>query len=554
MFDRRMDWWKHAVVYQIYPRSFKDSHGDGNGDLRGIIEKLGYIESLGVDAVWLSPIYASPMIDNGYDVSDYYAINPMFGTSEDFDALVAGLHERGIRLLMDLVVNHTSDQHSWFIESRSSRENPKRDWYLWHPGRDGNEPNNWASHFGGSAWEKDAATGEYYLHLFAKQQPDLNWRNPEVQTAVFDMMRWWLDKGVDGFRIDMGNFFLKDPALPDARRDPWDTSPFVHPKELCANQPGMHEIYQAMHDEVLAPYDAVAFGEMYFLNPDTARQYVGWDRKEIQLLYQYPIMDARGNWQQVRREVQAWYDAFRGGATNTITFSNHDSGRSVSVFGDDTTYHDKSAQCIATYLLSAPGTAFFLQGEEIGMTNVLFPSIDDYTDIEMQGRYADLMSQGADPNVVLPELIRWSRDNARTPMQWANDVHAGFSTHTPWLAVNPRYTSINVDNQEQDKISILNYYRQLIALRNEVGPLKYGTYAPLVPMEWETFAIRRDFEGETIVCIYNFLSEEMYMHKPDVLVGRKLVMLLSNYEESGDDTDSTLRLRPWEARIMRIVT
>jgi oligo-1,6-glucosidase len=362
---RGKKWWKEAVCYQIYPRSFKDTNGDGNGDLMGIIEKLDYLHGLGIDAIWLSPIYASPMADNGYDISDYYAVNPMFGTMGDFEKLVKGLHLRGMKLMMDLVINHTSIQHPWFIESRTSVDNPKRDWYIWRGGQHGREPNNWACHFMTSAWEFDGRTGQYYLHMFSKEQADLNWQNEEVKNEIFRMIKFWLDKGVDAFRMDMANYLIKPEGFPDAPGKVGDQRVYVHGESLYANQPGMHELLSEMRTKVLDRYGAVLFGEMYFLTPQTALEYTAYEKSGLAMTYQYEIVGARGDWHEVKKSVRSWYNVFKGKASNSIAFSNHDSPRPVSIFGDDRNAPTESAKCLATFLLTAPGTPFFLQGEEL---------------------------------------------------------------------------------------------------------------------------------------------------------------------------------------------
>lgn len=496
-------WWKETVFYQIYPRSFQDSTGDGVGDLRGIISRLDHLAELGVDGVWLSPMYRSPMVDHGYDISDYEDIDPQFGSLADFDALLAGLHERGIKLLIDLVVNHTSDQHPWFIESRSSRDNPKRDWYIWRDPRDGREPNNWASHFGGSAWTFDDATGQYYLHLFSPGQPDLNWRNPEVKEAIFAMIRRWIERGIDGFRVDVGHLYLKEPTLPDIMHAACDGDAprYVPATAFSSHQPGLHELYQELRRDVLGP-DIVLFGEMYELDPESALAYTAYDRGEFDLVYQYPVVHARGDWTTVKRSVRTWYETFAGRAWNTITFSNHDSPRPVSIFGDDRHCRTQSAMCIATFLLSAPGTPFFLQGEEFGMSNVRFPRIEDYADAELIGFYRERVRDGGDPDDTLAQLAPWSRDNARTPMQWDPTHAAGFTSGTPWLPLHTNYPDINRARQVEDPHSVFRYYQRLIALRREHPTLVYGTYEPLVPDEHALYAyVRRDTERAILVVL-----------------------------------------------------
>lgn len=501
--DTTHAWWKEAVFYQIYPRSFQDSNGDGVGDLRGIIDRLDHLSELGVGGVWLSPMYRSPMVDHGYDISDYEDIDPQFGTLAEFDELLDSLHARDIKLLIDLVVNHTSDQHPWFQESRSSTDNQKRDWYIWRDPRDGAEPNNWASFFGGSAWTFDAATGQYYLHLFSPGQPDLNWRNPEVKEAVFAMIRRWIERGVDGFRVDVGHLYLKEPTLPDIMHATCegDAPRYVPATAFSSHQPGLHELYQELRRDVLGP-DIVLFGEMYELDPETALQYAASDRGEFNLVYQYPVVHARGDWTTVKASVRTWYETFAGRAWNTITFSNHDSPRSVSIFGDDRHCRTQSATCIATFLLTAPGTPFLLQGEELGMSNVTFPNITEYADAELIGFFNERVRAGADPDATLAQLAPWSRDNARTPMQWDTVHAAGFTSGTPWLPPNPNYPDVNRSRQVADPHSVFRYYQRLIALRREFPVLSYGSYEPLVPDEHALYAyVRRDTDHAILVVL-----------------------------------------------------
>ncbi len=543
-------WWKEAVFYQVYPRSFKDTNGDGNGDLRGIIEKLDYLHDLGVNAVWMSPIYASPMADNGYDISDYYAINPMFGTTADFEELLKGLHSRGMKLMMDLVVNHTSIKHSWFAESRSSLDNPKRDWYIWRYGRDGREPNNWANHFMTSAWELDQKTNQYYLHMFSKEQADLNWRNAEVKEEIFQMMRFWLSKGVDAFRMDMANYLMKAESLPDAPRSFGDTRPYIHGEGLYANQPGMHELITEMRSKVLDNYGAILFGEMYFLTPETALEYCDYDKHRLAMTYQYEIVGAKGNWEEAKKSIRIWYETFKGRAWNSITFSNHDSPRPVSIFGDDHIERAQSAKCLATFLMSAPGTPFLLQGEELGMTNIAYPKLDDYSDIEMKTKYAERVSRGEDPTGVFADLAHWSRDNARTPMQWNAEKEAGFTTGQPWLGVNPNFEEVNVHVEETNPDSVLNFYKKLIALRCKHKALIYGEYIPLTPDDFETYAYKRVLGKNIYIIILNTSPREWHMPRPTEIKNHPKLLLASYPQIS--DTEEELFLRPWETRIYKI--
>ena len=482
-------WWKESVVYQIYPRSFNDSNGDGIGDLRGIIEKLDYLKLLGVDVVWLSPVYKSPNDDNGYDISDYHDIMDEFGTLADWEELLAEMHRRDIKLIMDLVINHTSDEHPWFIESRTSKDNPYRDYYLWREGRADREPNNWASIFGGSAWEYDAATGEYYLHLFSKKQPDLNWENPTVRQELYDMMRWWLDKGIDGFRMDAINLISKTPGLPDASvtRD----ARYQFASEHVFNGPRLLEFLSEMKREVLSHYDVFTVGETSLVTTGHAIDLTHEETGGLNMLHQFEHTElnrdlssfsprwSRRPWDlpELKEVMTRWQKDLENKGWNTHFLGNHDLPRAVSNFGDDDQYWFESATQLATFLLTLQGTPYIYQGEEIGMTNVHFASIEDYRDIETLNMYREFVEdKGLDPEAVMTMIHAKSRDNARTPMQWDTGPHAGFTTGTPWMKVNPNYTKINVEHALADSASVFHYYRRLIQLRKANPVLVYGTY------------------------------------------------------------------------------
>jgi oligo-1,6-glucosidase len=548
----RPTWWKEAIVYQIYPRSFMDSNADGIGDIPGIITKLDYLRELGVDVVWLSPIYRSPNDDNGYDIADYRAIMDEFGTMADFDRLLAAVHARGMRLIMDLVVNHTSDEHPWFAESRSSKHNPKRDWYIWHPGKDGGPPNNWGSCFGGPAWERDERTGEYYLHLFSRKQPDLNWLNPAVRAAVFAMMRWWLDKGIDGWRMDVVNWMVKPDGLADAPvPDGHEHLPHVFDMEYLINNPGIHDVLHEMNREVLSRYDILTVGEAHCLTPRTGIDYIDEARRELQSVFQFDIMYTRNDLPLRKRRVREWYEAARGRAWNTITLSNHDTPRMVSHFGDDTRFRVASAKCLATFLMSVPGTPYLLQGEEIGMTNVAFASIADYNDLPMHNEYRARVEAGEDPEALLRELRPRSRDNARTPMQWDASPNAGFTRGKPWLAVNPAYTQINVERARRDPRSVYHYYRALIRFRKEHPALVYGDYRVFLEDDPAIHLFIRETRDEALLVVMNHCSEARVVELPGEPAARHWCACLGNYELDGDLDGRRLTLRPWEARIYR---
>lgn len=551
----RQAWWKEATVYQIYPRSFCDSNGDGIGDLAGIHRKLDYLQALGVDVLWLCPIYQSPNADNGYDVANYHAILPEFGTLGDFTALLAEVHRRGMRLIMDLVVNHTSDEHAWFTEARSSRSSGRRDYYIWADPVDGREPNNWRSFFGGPAWELDARTGQYYLHLFHRKQPDLNWANPEVRREVHALMRWWLDLGVDGFRMDVINFIAKAPGLPDSTNDPaLLTPPFVHVPgiEHYADTPRVHDYLQEMHREVLAHYDVMTVGECHYLDPQRAVRYVAEDRRELCLLFQFDQIFSRGDHAALRRAIEEWYAVFHPRAAwTTTTLGNHDFPRVVSVFGDDQAYWRESATALATLLLTAPGTPFLYQGDEIGMTNLLFDRLEDFDDVQALGHYRENRAAGMPEAEAFRILQAESRDHARTPLQWSAGTHAGFTDGRPWLKVNPNHSRINVAAQEGDPKSILNYYRNLIRLRREERALVYGEFtprstAPSSVVHWRTL------DSTRLVTALNLSGRPVWIEDEHLGSGRPLRLLISNgVAPSFLQAGESLELAPWEARVYR---
>ncbi len=549
-------WWREAVVYQIYPRSFADSNGDGIGDLRGIVARLDYLQRLGVDVLWLCPIYRSPNDDNGYDISDYRTIMPEFGSMEDFTQLLRETHRRGMRLIMDLVVNHTSDEHPWFVESRASRRNPRRDYYIWADPRDGGPPNNWRSWFRGPAWELDPTTGQYYLHLFSKKQPDLNWANPELRRAVYAMMRWWLDLGIDGFRMDVINFIAKVPGVPDSAADPavlGERYAHVPGIELYADTAHVHEYLQEMHREVLAHYDVMTVGECHFLNPARAARYVDPARGELSLLFQFDQIFAAGDRSALRRALEDWYAEFRRhGAWTTTTLGNHDFPRLVSVFGAEGEARETSAQLFATLLLTAPGTPFLYQGDELGMTNVRWERASDYDDIQALGEYRESLARGVPEAQALAQLQQHSRDNARTPMQWSAEAHAGFTTGQPWLRVNDNFCELNAAAQEREPSSVLQYYRRLIALRKQEPCLVYGDFVPLSP-DPGPYVYARVLERTRIVVVLNWTHEPTALPVADWFEPRTAELLLSNQGAPPVEADDAgvLRLAPWQACVYR---
>ena len=559
-------WWKESVVYQIYPRSFLDTNGDGIGDLRGILAKLDYLTTLGVDVVWLCPVYETPDDDNGYDISDYRAIDPEFGTLADWEELLRELHARKIRLLMDLVVNHTSDEHPWFIQSRKSKDNPYRDYYIWRPGKEGREPNNWASCFGGSAWEFDEGTGEYYLHLFSRKQPDLNWENPRVRHEVYDLMHWWLKKGIDGFRLDVINMISKVPGLPDApcvSNEPyqWAGANFIH-------GPRLTEYLLEMKAEVLSKYDIFTVGETPGVTTEHACHITG-EEGSLNMVFQFEHMSLshpahpvfNGKWQmgpwalvEFKRIMTRWQNELEGRGWNSFYLSNHDQPRSVSRFGNDGRYRVESAKMLATFLHLLHGTPYIYQGEELGMTNVAFDSINDYRDIETLNFYREWAIDRAQPeDLVMAAIHAKSRDNARTPMQWTGERQAGFTSGKPWIKLNPNYTQINAAEQLIDTDSVLHYYRRLIALRREHPIVTYGSYELLLEMHEQIYAFLRKLADERWLVILNFSAEEPVFALPSHHEFDAAELMIANYEMSPDDDPRLITLRPYEARVYRLL-
>lgn len=553
-------WWKESVVYQIYPRSFCDSNGDGIGDLRGIISKLDYLEELGVDVLWLSPIYKSPNDDNGYDISDYRDIMDEFGTLDDFDELLTKAHEHHLKIMLDLVVNHTSDEHKWFMESRSSKDNPYRDYYIWEKGKNGNPPNNWDSNFSGSAWEYDETTDMYYLHLFSTKQPDLNWRNEKVREEVYDLMKWWLDKGIDGFRMDVINMISKVKGYPDGKPIPGskygDRLPYV------MNGPHVHEYLQEMNHRVLSKYDLITVGEAPCTSVEDAQKYTGFDRDELNMVFTFEHMDVDADnglkWTdkkpdlvELKKVFSKWQTGLDGVGWNSLYLNNHDQPRMVSRFGDDRKYWKESAKMLAICLHMMQGTPYIYQGEEIGMKNIEFQSIEECNDIEAINAYKEYTSDGRiSPEDMMRYINKKGRDNARTPMQWNDTENAGFTTGTPWFTVNPNYKEVNVAEQEKDPDSILNFYKHLIQMRKEYPIIVYGSYKLLYPDHKTAFVYERMLEDEKLLVACNFSAEELELEVPAEFVQKEAELLISNYHEA--KISEKLVLRPYEARVYRI--
>ena len=546
-------WWKESVVYQIYPRSFCDSNGDGIGDIKGITSKLPYLKELGINVIWLSPVYQSPNDDNGYDISDYEAIMTEFGTMADFDEMLAKAHSLGIKIVMDLVVNHTSDEHKWFIESRSSKDNPKRDYYIWKDGKDGKEPNNWGSCFSGSAWQLDETTGQYYLHLFSKKQPDLNWENDKVREEVFAMMNRWCEKGIDGFRMDVISLISKEQSFPDGPTYGGLYGSF----ESCSNGPRVHEFLQEMNKKVLSKYDIMTVGECAGVTLEEAKKYANSNGSELNMVFQFEHTglddDSTMKWSTkkmplvpLKENLSKWQKGLNEVAWNSLYFCNHDQPRIVSRLGSEKEeYRELSAKCIATCLHMMQGTPYVYQGEELGMTNTVFNSVKDFRDLESINAFNELTEKGViSAEELFPKICHKSRDNARTPMQWDDSKNAGFTTGTPWIDVNPNYTKINAKEQVARENSVFNYYKKLIALRKEYEIIVYGDYNLLLPEDNDLFIYERSLKGKKLLVACNFSENEREFDFDCVKNGE---LLINNYE---DFNLNNKKLRPFEAVVL----
>ncbi|MGL5347194.1 MAG: glycoside hydrolase family 13 protein [Peptostreptococcaceae bacterium] len=551
-------WWKESVVYQIYPRSFNDSNGDGIGDIKGIIEKLDYLKELGIDIIWLSPVYKSPNDDNGYDISDYRNIMDEFGDLEDFEILLSEAHKRNIKILMDLVVNHTSDEHSWFVESKKSIDNKYRDYYIWKDSKDLKEPNNWGSVFSGSAWQLDEATGMYYLHLFSKKQPDLNWENENLRNEVYDMMKWWLDKGIDGFRMDVINFISKNQDFPNGEVSEGGNYGDFGPHSM--NGPRVHEFLKEMNNEVLSKYDIVTVGETPGVSVEEAKKYVGEDEKELNMVFQFEHMDIgngpNGKWDnnpfkltELKSIMSKWQYGLEENGWNSLYFNNHDQPRVVSRFGNDKEYWKESAKMLGTCLHMLKGTPFIYQGEELGMTNVRFEDINDYKDIEILNAYEELVNKNGNTHeYMMNGIYGRGRDNARTPMQWDDSENSGFTNGTPWIKVNDNYKTINAKAQLDDSDSIFNYYKKLIKIRKENEVITYGKYDLLLAEDENIYAYTRALNDIKLLVMCNFSKSKQSVKFEDEIVYKSKELLISNYDEIDVDINNT-SLRPYEARV-----
>ena len=537
-------WWHSSVVYQIYPRSFNDSNGDGIGDINGIREKLDYLKELGIDVIWLSPVYKSPNDDNGYDISDYCDIMDEFGTMEDMDNLLKEANERGIKILMDLVVNHTSDEHKWFIEAKKSKDNEYRDYYIWRDPVDGHEPNDLGSTFSGSAWQYDETTGQYYLHLFSKKQPDLNWENEKVRNEVYKMMNFWVDKGIGGFRMDVIDLIGK---VPD--------------DIITGNGPKLHEYLQEMNKAALEGKDLLTVGETWGATPEVAKLYSNPERKELSMVFQFEHIgldqiEGKEKWDlkplellELKKVLSKWQTELEGQGWNSLFWNNHDLPRIVSRWGNDKEYRVLSSKMLATLLHGMKGTPYIYQGEELGMTNVRFEDINDYNDIESLNMYKDRLSKGYTHDEIMESIYAKGRDNARTPMQWDNSENAGFTTGTPWLAVNKNYDEINAKQCLEDENSIFHHYRKLINIRKNNDTIIYGDYTLLCPEDENIFAYTRELNGDKILVVCNFYDKEVTFNFNGDF--NHADILLSNYNDSST-LNERLKLRPYEAIMERV--
>ncbi|QHS23266.1 alpha,alpha-phosphotrehalase [Virgibacillus sp. MSP4-1] len=547
-------WWKKAVVYQIYPKSFRDTTGNGMGDIQGIIQKLDYLHKLGVDVIWLTPVYKSPQKDNGYDISDYYSIEPQYGTMEDFEELLTETHKRGMKLIMDLVINHTSTEHEWFKQAASSKENEYRDFYIWKDPVDGDRPNNWQSKFGGPAWEFDENTGQYYLHLFDVTQADINWENPVVREKLYDMIKFWAEKGIDGFRLDVINLISKNQDFPSD-----DTG---DGRKFYTDGPRIHEYLHELNQKAFSPYNMMTVGEMSSTRLENCVLYTNPERKELDMTFQfhhlkvdYPNGEkwtkAPFDFLELKKILSYWQEGMhQGGGWNALFWCNHDQPRAVSRFGDEENYHEKSAKMLGTTIHMMQGTPYIYQGEEFGMTNPGFTSIDQYRDVESLNAYKLLQQEGKSDEEIIGILQQKSRDNARTPMQWDGNENAGFTEGTPWIGVADNYQEINAENAVQNPHSIFYHYQQLIQLRKKYDIITYGDYQLLLEEDSQIFAYTRNWENEQLIVVNNFYGQEANVKLPVNAEGKKEI-LISNYDDSSTALDS-LQLRPYESVVYHV--
>lgn len=548
-------WWKELIGYQIYPRSFKDSNEDGIGDLKGIIEKLDYLKDLGIDLIWVSPFFKSPNDDNGYDISDYRDILEEFGTMEDFDNLLSETHKRGMKLIIDLVINHTSDEHPWFIEARESKDSPKRDWYIWREGKDNEEPNNWESIFKGSAWEKCEKTDEYYLHLFSKKQPDLNWENEEMRREIYNMMNWWLDKGIDGFRVDAISHIKKVDGFPDMPNP--DGKKYVDSFDMHMNIDGIQKYLKELKEETFAKYDIVTVGEANGVDAENADEWVGSENGKFNMIFQFEhlkLWDYEGDTEfcpkAYKDVLNKWQVALENKGWNALFIENHDIPRSTSTWGNDGEYWLESAKSFATTYFLQKGTPFIYQGQEIGMTNTVFNSLSEFQDVKSVNEGKEKLEAGMCEKIVLEILSNTSRDNARTPMQWDDSLNAGFTTGNPWLKVNSNYKNINVQNQIKDENSIYNHYKKLISLKKSSKTLIHGEFKLVLEDDKHIFAYLRELDNERYLILSNLSENEKKLNLSEFNIKNEDIVL-SNYKIIEKDLKEFI-VRPFESVVYKI--
>ncbi|GAA0063958.1 MULTISPECIES: glycoside hydrolase family 13 protein [Clostridium] len=549
-------WWKEAVAYQIYPRSFKDSNDDGIGDIEGIISKLDYLKNLGVDIIWICPMYKSPNDDNGYDISDYKAIMDEFGTMKDFDKLLQKVHEKGMKLIIDLVINHTSDEHKWFIESRSSKDNPKRDFYIWRDGKNGKEPNNWESIFKGSAWKYDKNTDQYFLHLFSKKQPDLNWKNEDVRKELYKMINWWLDKGIDGFRVDAISHIKKEDGLKDMPNP--KKLEYVPSFDKHMNVEGIQKYLKELKENTFDKYDIITVGEANGVNINEAPQWVGEKDGKFNMIFQFEHLDLwdvdreeQSTVKKLKEVLSKWQEGLEGVGWNALFIENHDIQRVVSTLGDDKNFWEESSKALALMYFMQKGTPFIYQGQEIGMTNVKFEDIQDYNDIKTINIYKEKIKKGIPKEEALKYVWETSRDNSRTPMQWDATENAGFSKEKPWMKVNPNYVNINVREQENNLDSILNFYKKIIKIKKKNEALVYGKYNLILEYHEQIYAYTRILEHEKFIVIANLTNKKAkYIYNKEKLNYKELI--ISNYPVEKHEDITEIVLKPFEARLYKI--
>lgn len=549
-------WWKEAVAYQIYPRSFMDYNNDGIGDLKGIISKLDYLKDLGIDVIWICPMYKSPNDDNGYDISDYQDIMTDFGTMEDFNELLAETHKREMKLIIDLVINHTSDEHKWFIESKSAKDNPKRDWYIWRKGRNNAEPNNWESIFKGSAWEYDKNTDEYFLHLFTKRQPDLNWENKDLRKEIYKMINWWLDKGIDGFRIDAISHIKKDTEFSDMPNI--ENKQYVSCFEKHMNVEGIYDFLDELTENTFSKYDVMTVAEANGVSAEEAEEWVGEEKGKFNMVFQFEHLDLWNNEdnqsfnvKECKEVLTRWQEGLNNRGWNALFIENHDIPRVVSTWGDDKEYWKESATALGLMYFMQQGTPFIYQGQEIGMTNVKYSSVDKYDDVKSINVYNEMLESGFSKEDCMKRLWATSRDNSRTPMQWNSSINSGFSKHKPWIEINDNFKDINVEKQINNEDSILNFYKKMIKIRKSNNELIYGEYKLILKNDDSIYAYIRELNDKKFIIITNLTNKTAeYIYNDEVLKYKNL--LISNYKVSKHDDLNTLNLKPYEARMYKI--